>query len=142
MTTTSDHDTAWYTLDPDQVVRALSSDAADGLSAGGAARELERRGPNVIPTEPKASRWQIVLRIWADPMSVMLTIVAAVAFVFGQAETGWLVIVLVLLNLFMGANQEIKAQASADALASLQVPEANVIRGGVREAVPAADLVP
>ena len=42
----------------------------------------------------------------------------------------------------MGANQEIKAQASADALASLQVPEANVIRGGVREAVPAADLVP
>ena len=142
MTTTSDHDTAWYTLDPDQVVRALSSDAADGLSAGGAARELERRGPNVIPTEPKASRWQIVLRIWADPMSVMLTIVAAVAFVFGQAETGWLVIVLVLLNLFMGANQEIKAQASADALASLQVPEANVIRGGVREAVPAAHLVP
>lgn len=143
MTTTStDRSTAWHTLAPDQVVRALGSDAETGLTTAAAARELERHGPNVLPREPQPSAWQIVLRTWADPMNLMLSGVAVVSFLFGQPETGVLIVFLVVLNVFMGSSQEVKAQQSVGALASLQVPDAMVIRDGVAMAIPAVDLVP
>ena len=143
MTSTStDRSTAWHTLAPDQVLRALGSDPEAGLTAAAAARELERHGPNVLPREPQPSAWQIVVKTWGDPMNVMLTAVAVISFLFGQPETGVLIVFLVLLNVFMGASQEIKAQQSVGALASLQVPDALVIRDGVTMAIPAVDLVP
>jgi P-type Ca2+ transporter type 2C len=42
----------------------------------------------------------------------------------------------------MGANQELKAQASVDALADLQVPQATVVRGGSVLRIAASELVP
>jgi Ca2+-transporting ATPase len=135
-------DTAWYTLSAPEVVRVLGSEASHGLTQAAATRELERHGPNALPQPVRASAWQIVMRIWADPMNAMLTVVAAVAFVAGQQETGLLVAVLVALNLFMGAGQELKARESVDALDSLQVPQAMVVRDGHARPVPATDLVP
>ena len=142
MTATTGAGTAWYTLDADEVVRALGSDADSGLSPAEAARELERHGPNALPVEPKPSVLQIMLRTWSDPMNLLLTVIAVIGFVFGQPETGLLVIFLVILNLAMGTSQEVKAQASVDALQSLQIPDARVIRGGTLSVVPAPDLVP
>ncbi len=132
----------WFTMSADEVLATLDTSADTGLSPAAAAEALRTHGPNELPREPQPSALQIVLRIWADPMNLMLTVVAAAAFFFGQPETGWLVLFLVALNLFMGASQEIKAKKSAGALASLQIPEALVIRGGDRSSIPAADLVP
>lgn len=141
-TATAGPDTAWYTLNADEVVRALGSNPDEGLTQAGAARELERHGPNALPEEPKPSFLQILLRTWSDPMNILLTIIAVVGFAFGQPETGVLIVFLVVLNLFMGTSQELKAQASVDALQSLQIPDARVIRDGVLHVVPALDLVP
>ena len=41
---------------------------------------------------------------------------------------------LVLLNVVLGARQELKARASVDALAKLQVPQASVLRDGAARA--------
>jgi P-type Ca2+ transporter type 2C len=49
---------------------------------------------------------------------------------------------LVLLNVVLGARQELKARASVDALAKMQVPEARLVRGGDLVLVPAAEVVP
>ena len=141
-TQTTDRSPAWHTLDSSQVASALNSDLEVGLTQEQAARELQRHGPNVIPTEPPTSKWQIILKQWADPMNIMLTIVAAVSFGFGQPETAYLVVFLVLLNIVLGSRQEIKAQTSADALESLQVPNAVVLRGGELSEVSSVDLVP
>ena len=45
-------------------------------------------------------------------------------------------------NVVMGSNQELKARASVEALAQLQVPTARVRRGGRVESVASTDLVP
>lgn len=134
--------TPWYTLAADEVVRIMGSDRQSGLSSTAAARELERHGANELPREPQEPAWRIVLRIWADPMNLMLTVVAGVAFLFDQPETGLLVALLVLLNLFMGASQQLKARASVAALDSLQAPQAKVIRDGGLTVIEATDLVP
>ena len=42
----------------------------------------------------------------------------------------------------LGSRQELKARESIDALASMQVPQAKVVRDGSVELVPAVDVVP
>ena len=142
MTDSTDRSPAWHTLGVDEVARALSTDITTGLTETQAARGLERYGPNEIPRETPPSVWQITLRIWADPMNIMLTIVAIAAFLFDQTPTGILIALLVLLNLYMGASQEAKAQQSVSALESLQAPAARVLRDGRICELPAVDLVP
>ena len=49
---------------------------------------------------------------------------------------------LILLNIVLGTRQELKARASVDALAKLQVPQARVVRDGPLLLMPATDVVP
>jgi P-type Ca2+ transporter type 2C len=53
-----------------------------------------------------------------------------------------LVAALVLLNVVLGTRQELKARASVDALAKLQVPQTRVLREAQYEMIPAEEVVP
>ena len=64
------------------------------------------------------------------------------SFAIGQVATGFVVTALVTFNVVMGANQELKARASVEALAELQVPRARVRRSGHVEAIESTELVP
>ena len=76
-------------------------------------------------------------------MNIMLFIVAVASFAIGQVATGIVVAALVTFNIVMGSNQELKAQASVDALANLQVPQARVApRPGRSIEVASTELVP
>ncbi len=86
--------------------------------------------------------WQVAALQFKDPMTLMLVAVAAVSFLIAQPSTAWVVIALIALNVVMGTNQEMKARASVEALASLQVPVARVTRDGELTTVEARDLVP
>ncbi len=133
--------TDWYRRPAEQVLAELGSDL-QGLSAAEVARRLSSTGPNELAAAPRPSRWQVALSQLRDPMNVMLLAVMVVSVAIGQSSTGVVVGALVLLNVVMGTNQELKAQASVDALADLQVPQAKVVRSGVLQQVAAADLVP
>ena len=78
----------------------------------------------------------------ANPMNIMLLIVAIASFAIGQIATGIVVASLVTFNVVMGTNQERKAMASVDALSQLQVPMARVRREGTVEQVDSVGLVP
>ncbi|WP_127794884.1 cation-translocating P-type ATPase [Agromyces sp. LHK192] len=132
----------WYTEEPDEVVAALGSDLGRGLSADEAARRLAEHGPNAIAAEPAPSVWQVALRQLADPMNIMLVVVAIVSLLIAQVSVGILVGALVVLNVVLGTRQEMKAKASVDALAKMQIPQARVIRGGGLVQVDATTLVP
>ena len=75
-------------------------------------------------------------------MNIMLAIVAVASLAIGQVATGIFVALLVTFNVVMGSRQELKARASVEALAQLQVPHARVRRDGRVEAVESIDLVP
>ena len=75
-------------------------------------------------------------------MNIMLVIVAVASLAIGQVATGIFVALLVTFNVVMGSRQELKARASVDALAQLQVPHARVRRAGRVEEVESIDLVP
>lgn len=132
----------WHLQDAAAVLRALRTDKDRGLSTPVAAARLAEYGPNTVRPEAKPSRLQITLVQLRDPMNLMLIAVSMVAIGIGEGATAAIVIALILLNVIMGANQQLKAQASVDALAGLQVPQSKVLRDGVLTLIPAADLVP
>lgn len=116
--------------------------SAQGLTEEEAATRLRDHGPNTLVKEAKPSRLQVAALQLRDPMNLMLVVVAGVGIFIGQAGTATVVIGLILLNLVLGTNQEMKARASVEALADLDVPQAKVIRDGRLRLVAAAELVP
>src|SRR3954452_3561965 len=137
-----DVDHAWYSLSVDEATEQLHVDLSRGLDADEVARRREEYGPNALPTEPPPSRLAIARGQLVNPMNVMLLVVGITCFVITEVATGLVVLGLVLFNVVMGSNQELKAQASVDALAKLQVPKARVRHAGSVEEVDSAALVP
>src|SRR3954470_22332954 len=132
----------WFAQDADEVVGVLGSDASLGLTSGDAQSRLSQRGPNKIVGEPPPSTWAVALQQLRDPMNIMLVAVVIVSLAIGEVSTGLVVAFLILLNVVLGSRQELKARASVDALANLQVPQAKVIRDGQVALLPAVDIVP
>jgi len=132
----------WFAQDADRVVAAMETDAERGLSRSEAASRLSRYGPNQIAAEKPPSLWAIALQQLRDPMNIMLVGVVAVSLLIGQVSTAVIVGLLVLLNVVLGARQELTARASVDALSKMQVPQAKVLRGGELALVAASELVP
>ena len=131
----------WFALPAEEAVRAFDSDSRDGLTTQTADERLRVDGPNLLPTPPEPTVWQLILKQWQDPMTVLLTVLIGVCIVAAQPETAVLVTLLVLLNVSMGARQEAKARSSVAALESLNAPTARVRRDGTTSLIPAADLV-
>jgi P-type Ca2+ transporter type 2C len=131
-----------YLRSPEDVVHDLNTDVTSGLSRQEAATRLATHGPNQITAEKPPSAVAIALAQLRDPMNIMLVAVTVVSLLIGQVSTALLVAVLVLLNVALGTRQELKARASVDALAKLQVPQSRVLRDRTVTLVPAVDVVP
>ena len=133
---------AWHALSAADAAGRLTVDIDHGLTADEAGRRLAAYGSNALPVEPPPSLWVVARAQLTNPMNVMLLIVAVVSIVIGQVATGIVVALLVTFNIVMGTGQEMKARASVDALAQLQVPLARVRRAGRVDQVDATALVP
>src|SRR6516165_4912397 len=144
MTTTKQpaEQAAWYALSGEEAARAMNVDPDRGLGAGEVTQRLAQYGPNELPTEPPPSMWVVARGQLANPMNIMLLIVCAASFAIVQVATGVVVLGLVLFNVVMGTAQELKARASVEALAQLQVPHARVRRSGQVEELESTKLVP
>ena len=132
----------WYALSAQDVTAQMGVDADTGLTVAEVERRLAEYGPNELPTEPPPSVWVVARGQLTNPMNIMLLIVVAASFAIVQVATGLVVLGLVLFNVVMGSNQELKARASVEALAKLQVPRARVRRSGQVEEIESTKLVP
>jgi Ca2+-transporting ATPase len=132
----------WYVQDAADVTASFSTDRDRGLSQAEASRRLAEHGPNSIAAEPSPSIWQVAWAQVIDPMNIMLVAVAVISLFINQVSVGILVGILVILNVVMGARQELKAKASVDALSKMQIPRARVFRDGSLVQIEASTLVP
>src|SRR5215475_7487163 len=129
---------AWYALPARDVTAQLGVDENAGLTVA----EVDRRLADYGPTEPPPSVWAVAREQLANPMNIMLLFVVAASFAIVQIATALVVLGLVLFNVVMGTNQELKARASVEALAKLQVPHARVQRYGQVAEIESTKLVP
>ncbi len=133
---------AWHALTAADAAAHLGVQPDVGLSTQDVEQRLTTYGPNQLPVEPPPSLWTVARGQASNPMNIMLVIVAVASFAIVQIPTGLVVTGLVLFNIIMGTSQEMKARASVEALAQLQVPQARVRRSGAVAQVDSTGLVP
>ena len=135
-------ETPWHSRAAEDAAHDLGVSPEEGLDSDEVGRRLKEYGPNELPTEPPPSVWVVARGQLSNPMNIMLLLVGAASFAIGQIATGVVVFALVIFNVLMGSRQELKARASVEALAELQVPHARVRRGDHTEEVESTGLVP
>ncbi len=138
----------WHSMTQKQVLEALRTDRAAGLSSGEAARRLQASGENVLREKPHTSLFVKFLEQWKDFM--ILTLIGAavistvVSFLNGERDLTDPIIIFVIItvNAILGVIQEAKAEKSLDALKKMSAPGALVIRDGKKQHIDAARVVP
>jgi Ca2+-transporting ATPase len=127
--------------------------SSDGLSASEAEKRLAEHGQNRLPEGKKKSALLRIAEQFTNPL--VLTLLAAAAIAVGVGATtdtsqsfltrygdAIAILLIVVLNAFLGYYQERRAEAALDALQKLSAPNARLRRGGKVVIVPAADVVP
>lgn len=112
-----------------------------GLSSAEAARRLADDGPNELSARRRASRLEILLRQFRNPLIYTLLLSAAVALSLGKVTDGLVVLAVVLANALIGFVQEDRAASAIEALAWMMTEPATVLRDGRWRTLPAAELV-
>jgi Ca2+-transporting ATPase len=84
----------------------------------------------------------MILAQFTDVMIVILLIAAVISGVVGEMRDTIAIVVILLLNAVIGAFQEYRAQRAMAMLRQMAAPEANVVRDGRPQVIPARDVVP
>ncbi len=134
-------DVAWHTLPATAVLEALAT-TSDGLAPDEVARRLALHGPNRL-APPRRRPWYVRFALQFHNILLYVILAAAViTAVLGHWIDTGVLLVAVVVNAVIGFLQEGRAEAALDAIRALLSPHATVVRGGVRNDIDAADLVP
>lgn len=134
--------TLYFDKNVEKLAEMFLTSIDKGLSSAQVEEYRKVYGSNVLPAPPKPS---IIGMLWtqiSDFMVVILAIVATVEAATGDFKAATLLYAVILLNIFLGFSQEYKASKALEALMSLTVPRASVIRDGKQENVDSSVLVP
>src|ERR671912_765292 len=133
---------AWHTSEAAEVLRALGTDAASGLSKEEAARRLEERGANELEDRGTRSPWTILWEQFTSTMIVILIVAALASAFLGDYEDSIAIAVIVVLNAAFGFGQEYRAEKAMAALQQLSAPRVKVRREDRVLEISASELVP
>ena len=126
-----------------EVAEELQVDMSTGLSSNDASVRLESYGLNQLA---EAKRRPALLRFldqFRDVLILILLGAAVVSFVVSrELKTPLVVLVVVLLNSFIGFIQEQRADASLNALKKMLASNTRVRRDGKTLSVPSGEVVP
>ena len=138
-----------YRCSAEEALAALGADPQRGLSEAEARARLERHGRNELAAQEPVPAWRKFLAQFADPLVVLLLAATAISAALWLVERGaalpyeaMAILAVVVLNALMGHIQESRAEQAVAALRRMAAARANVIRGGSRQSIAAAELVP
>lgn len=113
-----------------------------GLSSEEAARRLIRYGHNVVAQEKRHSTLMLLARAMANPLVILLSLLAAISYATEDTRAGIVMTVMVVLGIVLRVVQEAKADAAAARLKAMISVTATVIRDGEPTEIPVGHLVP
>ncbi len=127
--------------DADEVLRLLETSPA-GLTEAEAEERLEKHGPNEVASE-KQRGWPMRLLItMRNPLVILLSLLAVVAFLTGDPRAGSVMVLMVILGVGLRFVQESRAHLAAAKLKAMITVTATAIRDGQPREVPLGELVP
>ncbi len=139
--TEEDESRTWHSIDEQTLMRETGS-GERGLGSDEVRHRLERFGSNELSESEGTTAAGILLRQFHNPLIYLLAGAAALSLATGHSLDAGVILAVILLNTFLGAVQEWKADRALEALRELSVPHATVLREGSPEDVSSADVVP
>lgn len=130
-----------HAIEPEVVLTALQSDAANGLTSAEAQKRL-KNGANKIEAKKDKSIWLIFLGQFKSPIVWLLVFAAGLSFYFGELLDGIAILIVILINALIGFYMEYQAERSMNALKKLSAVPAKVQRNGKLEEINAEEIVP
>lgn len=135
-------DIAWHSQEANEVAAKFDTHLQRGLTAEEAASRLARHGPNQLREIPRPGFWRMLLDQFNSFLVLILIAASLVSFLLGDYIEAIAILAIVILNAVLGVVQESKAEEALAALRRMTAPEAQVVRDGHRQTIPAPDLVP
>src|SRR5918996_4019799 len=139
----------FYRQPVDEALAALGTDAELGLSEAEARARLQRYGRNELTAEKPVPAWKKFLAQFQDVLVILLliaTVISAALWLYERESAlpyeAIAILAVVLLNALMGYIQQSRAEQAVAALRQMSAAHANVVRGGERQSIAAAELVP
>lgn len=137
----------FYKSEIRDVLNELRSSEASGLTSAEAKRRIAEYGLNLLKSKKRKSFLKMFLEQFKSFMIIILLIAAAISAIVGITEgegllDTFIILGILILNAFIGAYQEQKAENSLDALKNLAAPETKVLRDGIVSVIPSRQLVP
>jgi Ca2+-transporting ATPase len=133
--------TPFYKLSTEEALRQLNS-SPGGLSNDAVAPLQQQYGPNTLQEAKRKSKLGILLAQFKDIMIIILLVAAGISFTVGEITDAWVIIAIVLLNAWIGFNQEYKAEESVRMLRQMAAQHASVLRNNNPVKIDAQELVP
>lgn len=127
--------------DSEQAFRGLQT-SPRGLSAEEAGRRLQEYGPNVVTQEQRYGRARLLGRTCANPLVILLLLLATVSLVTGDVRSATVMLSMVVLGVTLRFFQEWRADNAAAKLKAMIRVTATVVRAGQPTELPLSHLVP
>ncbi len=131
----------WHTISTGEALKETNS-SMEGLSAEETQRRLAEHGPNELATKKKTPAIFFFFRQFKDIMILVLVAAAFISAFIGEVTDTIVIVVIILVNAFIGFIQEYRAEKAMDALKKMAAQHAQVLRNNVITEIPAAELVP
>ncbi|HYK94197.1 MAG TPA: cation-translocating P-type ATPase [Thermoplasmata archaeon] len=131
------------TSDRTSVVPALplAEAGGGGLTAAEAAVRLGSDGPNELPQRRRRPIRRLLLDVLSEPLIFLLVAASVLYLLFGELRDALLLAASVGVIIGLDLYQETRAEHALEALESLSLPSAPVMRDGAVRRVPTAEIV-
>ena len=137
----------FYGKTVDDVAAEMGTDKVRGLAKDEIASRIGKYGKNTLVQKKNRSFFIMFVSQFKSFMIILLIIAAIISGIMG-IRTGeglldtYIIMGILLLNAFIGAYQEFKAQKSLESLKKMAAPMAKVVRDGEPMVVNVEDVVP
>jgi Ca2+-transporting ATPase len=131
----------WHALTAEEVLDHLKVEDS-GITSEEAKRRLEHYGPNQLTEAPRPTFLQMLWEQLNNFVVILLIVASVISALLGDYVEAAAIMAIVILNAVLGIVQERRAEEALAALKKLAAPDAQVIRDGRRQSIPAYELVP
>lgn len=130
----------YYSIKVEDVLDTLNT-TREGLSDKEAAQRLKSNGYNELQNKKPKTVFELLWKEITDPMILILLAAACLSFILHEGLEATVILVIVCINTIISIAQEKKAEASIEALKSINSHTARVYRQGEDSLISAKELV-
>ncbi len=131
-----------YSSSIDEALNTMEVKPSEGLSNTEVEKRLQEYGKNKLQEQKRKSIWRIFFEQLNDALIYVLFAAVGITFFMGEYTDGIIILIVILINAFLGLFQEVRANNAIEALRNLSHPKAVVKRDGKVVEIDSELLVP